>query len=306
MRSLFTELVQQNRADVISLFPIVIPAVHDTVPYTCELQDHRFENPHPAYYAILTNKPAILSYYLTESMKAYPPNSSLIESNRIPVQDDSTGLTLAHVAALSDDLECLRVILRLCGPQVAEMETEDSPGPLACAIIYGRIDAVRTFLEYGCCPFDPDFSANPSPFGCLSGAVGDALDGDYPEIAVLVLDWAATHAPATFQLFMERPFHRSRPVTPIEFFESHSSSPFAEIVSKYRGFKAPEEREPVCSCCQLPGKRRCHICDDWLCARHLRQHSHVEKVMPPSEEPPAQPTEGFDYERLKEALPAKH
>jgi hypothetical protein len=255
-KSLFTEILDKNRVDLLLLYPRNLPILSEPIPYERTIGEYTFRNPHPVVYAILTNKPAILWFYLDADPSE---NAPLYHVHDL---EPSTGLGLIHIAILSRNRDCLHILLKENGAQSAGYPVP----PVKFCISLDFAPGIELFLQYRVCfgPQNDDLSV-----------LREALDRGNPDIIKPFLKWLAFESPDLLQKFMSDPYVDSKPFPPVAYFLSEGRKDIADLLW---GVEIPPNKPAshnvCCICPELP-VQTCHICGMNYCVRHLRSHRHL-------------------------------
>lgn len=219
-------------------------------------------------------KTLVLSYFLT---------NNIIEPYVVPIQPYDTIYTsdlhqLAHIAVLTESLEILRIVLiAISRTDLINSTTKDGNTPLHYAVSLQNMDLVQLLLQYSADPLQLN-NKKDTPFHL-------ALNSNL-EIARIIGNYLLLSFPEDLYKFIHNPYIQDSPI--LDVFQKLKRTDIVDLVQNLDVacnrlmIDGEFENKTRCSfkgCPETKMLRKCFLCKNDFCPRHLTLHVHNDNVV---------------------------
>lgn len=263
----FFEIIDSEDMSMIALHDRCSPLIQKPFPMNYDLAGYQQQSILPIVYCAIKDKDKPLMYFLN-SCAYYPCLTPTTDIKQTYTPD---GHNLLHIAVISNSIKCVQLISKYAYPSdyVNTPLNKSKNTPLHLAINQGNIIIIKTLLKYGANPFLKNAS-NDTPFHlALNSNIGAAkIIGNH------IID----QNPALMTNFLTDKYCKNK--TALTIFTMLKRNDVVELLNEFQNTVSlipvhKNTNECTISFCNSCTKlRRCHICLQYFCPKHIDMHFH--------------------------------
>lgn len=265
----FLEIIETENMTMLALHDRCSPIIHKPFQINFNLAGYNQSSILPIVYSVIRDKSKPLMHFLN-SFTLYPCIKPATDINHTYTPE---GHNILHLAVTFNSIKCVQCISKYTYPSeyINTPLIKSQNTPLHLAINQGNLIIIETLLKCGANPFLKNAS-NDTPFHL-------ALNSNI-EAAKMIGKHIIDQDPQLMANFLSDKYCKNR--TALEIFTMLKRNDVVELLNEFQ--KAiencpPKKKTPKCTvsicnnCCKL---RKCHICSEYFCPKHIDMHFHNE------------------------------
>lgn len=263
----FLEIIETENMTMLALHDRCSPIILKPFQINFSLAGYPQESIAPIVYSVVRDKSKPLMYFLSSSTH-YPCIKTAININMTYTPE---GHNILHLAVTFNSIKCVQCIAEYTYPSdyINTPLNKSQNTPLHLAINQGNLTIIETLLKYGADPFLKNAS-NDTPFHL---ALNSNLDA-----AKMIGKHIIDQDPELMANFLADKYCRNR--TALKIFTMLKRNDVVELLTEFQKTIEncePKKKTPRCTvsfCNNCKKLRKCHICSEYFCPKHIDMHFH--------------------------------